>query len=142
MGGGSGGSYTPINIDAITAAANERIQNAFKEERSILFVCNSDDRDELLGRIQKSDALKKRPFDISTEGDAELEKKVGGSSLVILFSNKSDEHSHVNKAIVAAAAQKKQSIYVKGDSVETIPQYVAQFRVRTVSWSALLEILA
>lgn len=142
MGGGSGGSYTPINIDAITAAANERVQSAFKEDRSVLFVCNSDDQTELEGRIQKSDALKKRPFDISTEGDENLEKKISSTALVILFSNKSNEHSHVNKAIVAAAAQKKQSIYVKGDAAQTIPQYVAQFRVRTVSWSALLEILA
>ncbi|PBC05384.1 hypothetical protein CK220_05370 [Mesorhizobium sp. WSM3860] len=142
MGGGSGGSYTPINIDAITAAANERIQSAFKEERSILFVCNSADQNELQDRIKKSEALKKRPFDISTEGDAAVDKKAASAALVILFSNKSDDHSHINNAIVSASAHKKQSIYVKGDEAQTIPQYVAQFRVRTVSWSALLEILA
>ncbi|WJI82114.1 hypothetical protein NLY34_04975 [Mesorhizobium sp. C374B] len=113
MGGGSGGSYTPINMDAITAAANERIQNAFKEDRSILFVCNSYDRGELEARIQKSDALKKRHFDISTEGDVELEKKIAGSSLVILFSNKSDEHAHINKAIVVVASQRSRSYMPK-----------------------------
>lgn len=142
MGGGSGGSYTPINIEQITKAANERIQSAFREQRAILFVCHSVDRAELLSRIERSDALKKRAFDVSTEGDSDLDRKLKSASLVVLFSDESTEHDHINSSIRAALDMKRQIVYVKSDRAASIPAYVTQFRIRTVSWSGLLEILA
>jgi hypothetical protein len=142
MGGGSGGSYTPINLESITQAANERIKSAFGDESLILFVCDSVDNAELQERIQKSETLKRRAFDISITGDRSLEEKIGKASLVLLFSNKSTDNSHINNAVDATTKLKKQTIYVKGESVQAIPQHVTQFRIRTVSWSGLLEILA
>lgn len=142
MGGGSGGSYSPINLEKITEAANQRIQAAFSEERSILFVCHSSDESEVKARIEKSGMLRGRHFDISNEDDDNYVQNVAESSFVVCFSNRSDDHSHINRVISAAAAARKQVVFVKGDGAESIPSYVAQFRVRTLSWSGLIEILA
>jgi hypothetical protein len=142
MGGGSGGSYTPINLDSITQAANQRIKNAFGGENQILFVCESTDQAELVDRISKSEILKRRSFDNSVSGDLDLETKIEKSSLVLLFSNKTIESTHINNAVDFAVKSKKQIIYVKGDAVNSIPQHVTQFRIKTVSWGGLLEILA
>jgi hypothetical protein len=142
MGGGSGGSYTPINIDIITQAANERIKSAFGGESLILFVCEPVDQSELQDRISKSEILKRRPFDISVAEDRNLEGKTEKASLILLFSNRSKSNSHINNAVDLATKHRKQVIYIKGDAVESIPQHVTQFRIRTVSWIGLLEILA
>jgi hypothetical protein len=67
---------------------------------------------------------------------------VGKSSLVICYANYSEDHSLINSAIRAAVSNKKQTLFVKGADSTSVPNYVSQFRIRALTWTSLLEILA
>lgn len=142
MGGSSGGGFSPIDIESIREAANKRLQSAFDASRPTLFVCQAEDSDELVRRINQTAAFSDRNWVVITEGErARLRKELEVSGLVIAYAGASKTNSLINEAITIGSELRKQMLFVKGQETTAVPNYVLQFRVRVLSWSQLIEIL-
>jgi hypothetical protein len=142
MGGGSGGTYTPLDIDAITKAANARIQAAFNAKNMIVFVCHRTDFDNLSRRIKQSDAISKKPHEIITSKDEDLEGAIKRASLVVFYVEGSQDHDFVDEGIRLCVQNRREPLFVRAERLGSIPPYVIQYRIKTVLWDAFLEIVA
>jgi len=141
MGGSSGGSISTLDLTKITTAANERIQQAFARERKILFVCGASDRDLLLDRISKTDALKGIEFDVVVDTTELTAEKVADFAVVVSYVHASTDHAAINSAVQIATGQRKMCLFVRSNDQSPMPQYVLQYRIRSLSWQELVELL-
>lgn len=141
MGGSSGGSISTLDLTKITTAANERIQQAFARERKILFVCGESDRDQLLDIISKTGALKGIEFDVVVSATELTAEKINDFSIVVGYVHVSTDHAAINSAVQIATEQKKTCLFVRSNDQSPMPQYVLQYRIRSLSWQELVELL-
>ena len=141
MGGSSGGGISTLDLAQITKAANERIQQAFARERKILFVCDAKEQKRLLEKISKTDALKSIDFDCVVNKEDIDAEKVKEFSLVVNYVERSHDHEAINQAIQIATSQRMNCIFVRGEDQSPVPQYVLQYRIRSLSWQNLVDLL-
>lgn len=141
MGGSSGGGGFTLDIEQLKSAANERIREAFSMNRKILFVCPAEDSERLVDTIDRSDALKSIDWEYVDQIDDLSEEMIASASLVVIYVYSGSEHLTLNEAIIRATAARKSCVFVRAAEDAPVPQYVAQYRIRTLSWQELLNLV-
>jgi hypothetical protein len=141
MGGSSGGSSFTLDIEQLKSAANERIREAFSMNRKLLFVCAAEDSARLLGEITRSEALKAIDWQHVDQYDELSGEAIASASLVVAYVHSALEQLILNEAIIRATAASKSCVFVRATEDAPIPQYVVQYRIRTLSWHELLDLI-
>lgn len=139
MGGGGGGYFPPIDIAKLTEKANRRIQGALEDTRVTVFVCAPADVRRLESLIVES-GFSQRSYQISSVVDL-LKDELAQAGLVVFFVDRSEDHVVIDTAIPIAAELRVPNFFVHSRIRYSQPNRVLQFRVRSMSWDQLLEIV-
>ena len=141
MGGSSGGYISSADMEKLAAAAKQRISDAFAQTRRIAFVCGADDAAYFAALIANTPIVAALDTQLITDHNDASAANLANFSLVVACVNVSNDHAAINAAIQAATGIRKTVLFVRTNEASPIPQYVLQYRIRTMYWQDLVDIL-
>lgn len=143
MGGGSGGSSTPIDFQEIEARALERLKRIAAESTRILFVCERIDVAALRASFEAHGLSGDRRFIIAPHGDpVALADEIRSATLIVAYTNEATSTAFIDEAVASGYQQRKPGMHVRGRPGARIPANVTAYRWRSMSWQEFLELLA
>jgi hypothetical protein len=142
MGGGSGGG-SGIDLSKLTGAAEERLRQLAQAGTHILFACQVEDIKALESHLQRSTVFDPKKYDVtdSSKGGA-YEALLDKSSVVVVFTNDTQQTSFLDDVVERALQKKKQGIHAKATDTSKIPVKATAYRWPSLLWEKFEEMFS
>lgn len=142
MGGGGGSDYTPVKFDELERRILERLQGVAKAANRVLFACEEVDHRALLSHMERSGLASDDKYHVAVgPGQAGLIEQLQATQVLVVFTDQTNDTAFVDALVEAAFASKIQGIHAKAHDAARVPSKILAYRLRSMSWDALVALL-
>jgi hypothetical protein len=139
MGGSGGGGLSHSERNLLSEAAEKRLRELAANSTRVLFACESVDRKVMDSLLKGSRIFKGTRFSVvdGSSGVDAAGSQLNNSSVLIVFTNETDDAGFLNSVIDEALLRKVRGMHARGSADSIIPSKVTAYRWPSMNWPEL-----